>query len=88
MDEACYLVTTPPQAKRKMPLFSECQSSFLGGCRVSTLTLALTLPLALTLALTLTLTLYTLTLTLTLTGGCRVWVEPVTAGLRPMLHGE
>ena len=38
------------QAKRKMPLFSECQSSFLGGCRV--------------------------------------WVEPVTAGLRPMLHGD
>lgn len=21
-------------------------------------------------------------------GGCRVWVEPVTAGLRPMLHGD
>jgi len=38
------------QAKRKMPLFSECQASYLGGCRV--------------------------------------WVEPVTAGLRPMLHGN
>ena len=38
------------QAKRKMPLFSECQASYLGGCRV--------------------------------------WVEPVTAGLRPMLHGD
>lgn len=21
-------------------------------------------------------------------GGCRVWIEPVTAGLRPMLHGD
>ena len=21
-------------------------------------------------------------------GGCRVWVEPVTSGLRPMLHGD
>ena len=38
------------QAKRKMPLFSECKASYLGGCRV--------------------------------------WVEPVTAGLRPMLHGD
>lgn len=37
-------------AKRSVPLFSECQTSFVGGCRV--------------------------------------WVEPVTAGLRPMLHGD
>jgi hypothetical protein len=38
------------QAKRKMELFSRCQASYLGGCRV--------------------------------------WVEPVTAALRPMLHGD
>lgn len=38
------------QAKRKMELFSHCQASYLGGCRV--------------------------------------WVEPVTAALRPMLHGD
>jgi len=38
------------QAKRKMELFSTCQTSYLGGCRV--------------------------------------WIEPVTASLRPMLHGD
>jgi hypothetical protein len=38
------------QAKRKMELFSRCQTSYLGSCRV--------------------------------------WIEPVTAALRPMLHGD